>query len=157
VVLDANILVSALLTPLGPPGRVLELALVGEVVMYYDSRIMAEYREVLGRPKYPFSSAQIAALLDQLQAVGVPTIGAPSVRLPDPDDAPFAEVAEQAQAWLVTGNLRHYPGLRCAIGPASFLAAEQTRAAAPPEAHGRPQMVPPPGITHTRGAGQSSP
>jgi len=45
--------------------------------------------------------------------------------LPDPDDRPFLEVAREAGAALVTGNLKHYPpesrrGVE-ALGPAAFL------------------------------------
>jgi uncharacterized protein len=30
-------------------------------------------------------------------------------RLPDPDDACFLSLARTTEAWLVTGNLKHYP------------------------------------------------
>ena len=36
-----------------------------------------------------------------------------SVDLPDPTDLPFLEVADAAQACLVTGNARHFPKKHC--------------------------------------------
>ena len=46
-VIDTNILVSALLSPSGSPAKVLDHVLNGNVVMCYDSRMIAEYQEVL--------------------------------------------------------------------------------------------------------------
>jgi putative PIN family toxin of toxin-antitoxin system len=122
-VLDTNILVSALLTPSGRPARVVDMALAGEVSACYDTRIVAEYRDVLSRPKFPFRPEEVSAMLDQLLATGLAVIGGPQLVLPDPDDAPFAEVAVLVQAPLVTGNLRHYPGLSLAVSPSEFLAS----------------------------------
>jgi predicted nucleic acid-binding protein len=49
-----------------------------------------------------------------------------NIELPDPDDLPFIEVSQAAQAdALVTGNVRHYPAAsRHGIGvltPAEFM------------------------------------
>ena len=46
VVLDTNVLVSGLLNPYGPPGRIVQLAAAGELQLCLDARILAEYREV---------------------------------------------------------------------------------------------------------------
>ena len=44
------------------------------------------------------------------QAPGQPAAAVPlPVRLPDPDDAPFLEVAAATESILVTGNSRHFP------------------------------------------------
>lgn len=109
VVLDTNILVSALLSPYGPPARVLDLVLAGEVRLAFDDRLMAEYREVLARPKFNFSPQDVQALLDFLEVEGEPVVSLPlSVALPDVDDLPFLEVAAQVGAMLITGNKDHY-------------------------------------------------
>jgi hypothetical protein len=48
------------------------------------------------------------------------------VNLPDPDDAPFIEVALAADVPLVTGNERHFPaetqGGCLVLSPAGFVA-----------------------------------
>ncbi|MDR1187072.1 MAG: putative toxin-antitoxin system toxin component, PIN family [Bifidobacteriaceae bacterium] len=125
-VLDTNILVSALLAPSGKPARVVDMVIAGEVSVCYDARILAEYREVLSRSKFPFRPSESSALIDQLRATGLPVIGASRISLPDPDDEPFAEVADWTGAWLVTGNLRHYPGLARAVSPEGFLVSWST-------------------------------
>jgi putative PIN family toxin of toxin-antitoxin system len=126
VVLDTNVLVSALLSPFGPPARVLDLALSGEIRLAYDDRMMAEYREVLARPKFGFAPGDVADLLAFLEADGEPvTARALPCKLPDADDLPFLEVAAHAEATLVTGNTAHYPisarGAVSVLTPAEFL------------------------------------
>jgi uncharacterized protein len=111
VVLDTNILVSALLTPHGAPGRVIDLLLNGDLTPCFDDRIMAEYREVLARPKFGFDSTYVEAFLDNLEGEGQRVIAAPiHVKLPDPDDRIFLEVAAASGAeYFITGNIRHFP------------------------------------------------
>ena len=110
IVPDTNVLVSGLLSPQGPPGRVLDLVTSGAVVVLYDDRTIAEYREVLARPHFRFGTARVAALLDQIEAEGELVPSPPlSVTLPDLDDLPFLEVAAAGAAdALVTGNQRHF-------------------------------------------------
>jgi putative PIN family toxin of toxin-antitoxin system len=126
VVLDTNVLVSALLSPFGPPARVPDLALGGEIRLAYDDRVMAEYREVLARPKFGFSPEDVADVLAFLEGDGEPVTALPlSCELPDADDLPFLEVAAHAEATLVTGNTAHYPasfrGAVVVLTPAEFL------------------------------------
>lgn len=114
IVLDTNVLVAGLLNPHGPPGRLVDLIVAGEVRVAYDDRLLAEYREVLTRPKLPFDPDDVQELLRNLTSDGLPVVARPSgAALPDPDDLPFLEVATAARAdALVTGNLRHFPS-RC--------------------------------------------
>ncbi len=127
IVLDTNVLVSGLLNPYGPPGRIVQGVAAGELAVCFDARIMCEYQEVLARPAFPFRTDQIDALLEEIRAEGEP-IAAPPLpsRLPDPDDEPFLEVAIAAFAdYLGTGNVRHFPakhrrGIRV-VTPAKFL------------------------------------
>ncbi len=112
VVLDTNVVVSAFLTPSGVPAEVLRRALGGEPVPLYDERILAEYREVLERPRFKLDTEDVTAVLELLAAKGERVTAAPLVlvKLPDPDDLPFIEVAVAGQAdALVTGNPRHFP------------------------------------------------
>ncbi len=133
VVLDTNILVSALLSPFGPPSRVLDLVLAGDLVAAFDDRILAEYREVLARPKFHFAPEDVAAVFICLETAGEPVTARPlAATLPDPDDLPFLEVAAQTEAWLITGNADHFPvdvrGTARVLRPAEFLAEWQQRA-----------------------------
>ena len=111
IVLDTNVLVSGLLNPHGSPGRCLDLILDGDLTPLFDDRILAEYRDVLLRPRFGFDPRDVDVLVDYLIAEGQ-ALGAPplDLTLPDPDDLPFLEVAIAGIAdALVTGNLRHFP------------------------------------------------
>lgn len=111
IVLDTNVIVSGLLNPHGKPGTILQMVASRAVTICYDARIIDEYREVLLRPKFPISEAEVDATLEQIEAAGhlVTTTPLPQ-NLPDPDDEPFLEVALAGGAeYLITGNVRHYP------------------------------------------------
>ena len=55
VVLDTNILVSALWSKGGIPSKIVKMVLERELVICYDFRIMNEYKNVLNRPKFSFN------------------------------------------------------------------------------------------------------
>lgn len=114
LVLDTNVLVSGLLNPHGPPGRILESLMAERLVALFDDRILREYRIVLARRKVAFEPAATELVLATLESTGEHVVAAPlDVRLPDPDDLPFLEVAASAFASaLVTGNARHFAPTR---------------------------------------------
>jgi putative PIN family toxin of toxin-antitoxin system len=111
IVVDTNVLVSGLLTPFGPPGVVVAQIVSGSVSLCYDARILTEYADVLRRKAFAFSETSIAALLGAVEANGQLVLPAPlRLRLSDPDDEPFLEIAVASMAdYLVTGNVRHFP------------------------------------------------
>lgn len=110
IVVGTNILVSGLLSPLGIPGRIIDLILSRQVRVAYDDRILIEYQNVLSRKKFGFPVDQIDRILAvfnfQQKAITVPW---PFQPLPDPDDAVFLEVALATSKVLVTGNIKHFP------------------------------------------------
>jgi putative PIN family toxin of toxin-antitoxin system len=143
VVLGTNVLVSALLSPFGPPGQILDLILAGDIRLAYDDRILAEYRQVLARPRFRFDQQAVADLLDYLVATGEPVSTQPlTASLPDPYDLPFLEAAATllsrggafSGTLLIASNLRHFPADTCGdvqvLAPATFLARWQTSQAA---------------------------
>jgi len=111
VVIDTNILVSALLQPLGLPAAVLMLALSGEVQLCVSDAVFAEYNEVIRRPHLKRPPAVIEGTLQSIRKLGHWV--KPSVRVEectDLDDNAFLECAQAAEAdYLVTGNQRHFP------------------------------------------------
>lgn len=128
IVLDTNVLVSALLNPHGSPARLLDLILLGKLVPLYDDRILLEYRQVLSRERFGFEMPQVEALLQFIEEEGIKIIAPP---LPshgsDPDDLMFLEVALSGRAGaLITGNVKHFPSnMRRGVhvlNPAAFLA-----------------------------------
>jgi putative PIN family toxin of toxin-antitoxin system len=110
VVLDTNVLVSGMLSANGPPARIVEAALAGDIQPVFDFQILAEYEDVLRRPELRLPGAAVERLLGSLELVGLEVAAPPwPLDLPDPDDAAFLAVAAAAACPLVTGNLRHYP------------------------------------------------
>jgi len=127
VVVDTNVLVSGLLTPYGPAGSIVRMISAGELSLCYDARLLAEYRDVLLRPRFPFHRAEVEDLCDSIDAHGELVAAGPLVTpLPDPDDEPFLEVALAGGVeFLITGNLRHFPesstcGMRV-VSPGEFV------------------------------------
>ena len=128
IVLDTNILVSGLLNSQGNPAQVLTLALAGAVQACHDERILAEYAEVLARPRFKFDSKQVREVLNKIETDGLAIDASEesNLNLPDTDDETFLAVALAASAdFLVTGNLADYPPDKrrgCAVvSPAAFM------------------------------------
>lgn len=127
VVLDTNVLVAAFLRPCGLPGRILRFVLQGAIEIVVTEAILAEYREVLLRPKFRLARRDVEAVLNQLRAFGFPAPCFPEpLHLPDPDDLPFLEAALASGAVvLVTGNGKDFPPEQCrgvrVVTPAEFL------------------------------------
>jgi putative PIN family toxin of toxin-antitoxin system len=111
VVLDTNVLVSGLLSPFGPPGEIVRMVSAGTIRLCVDARLLTEYEQVLLRPRFGLDPDSVAALVDYIDATGYKAASVPlGMRLPDPDDEAFLEVAIACGAeYLVTGNLAHFP------------------------------------------------
>ncbi len=109
-VIDTNIVVSGLLNPHGASARVLDAVLDGRVKLVYDARIMAEYRDVLHRPRLKLAPEKITAFLSGLQSQMVVTPSPLAAAGPDADDIVFVEAAlATSDKTIVTGNLADYP------------------------------------------------
>ncbi len=111
VVLDTNIVISALLKPTGAEANVFRLALHGTYLFYVSEEVLREYEDVARRPKFKRTQPTVTALLKSIRNSA--EIVVPSRRLSiskDDSDNRFLEAAEAAQAdYLVTGNKRHFP------------------------------------------------
>lgn len=114
-VIDTNVLVSALISP-HPTAATVQIVskmLVGEITPVYCREILAEYREVLGRKKFGFPKDLVDNMLAVIEKYGLfVTPGPTSVELPDKKDLPFYAVVSEKQedgAYLITGNLKHFP------------------------------------------------
>lgn len=113
-VLDTNVLVSALLNKSSVPAMILDEAADGSIAPLYDDDILAEYEDVLHRKKFPFAERDIRAVIEAIKSRGVHVeAGAVDATLPDMDDVIFYAVVmekrKETDAYLVTGNLKHFP------------------------------------------------
>ena len=127
VVLDTNVLISALLKPGSVPDRAIEAFGSSGGTLLYDARIEAEYREVAHRRKFRAVPAERRdALLARVLAEGerIAHVDSFEGAMIDDDDRMFVEVAIDGGAHaLVTGNLKHFDaGLGFEVfGPAELL------------------------------------
>lgn len=125
-VIDTNILVSALLTPGGVSAQLVLAMRSQAMTPVVSQEILAEYTEVLNRPRFGFANERVARLLEDLK--GLALFVKPQLTslkdLPDPDDAPFIAAALAANCIVITGNSKHFPistGLKI-LSPSAALA-----------------------------------
>jgi putative PIN family toxin of toxin-antitoxin system len=69
-VLDTNVLVSGLLSPSGNEASIILAIHQGMVRPCFTEEIVAEYSEVLARPKFAFPPDEIAALIEMFRRAG---------------------------------------------------------------------------------------
>ncbi len=125
-VIDTNVLVSALLKNGSVPSLVLAESLKGDIIPVLNDEIMAEYTDVLHRPKFNFDKAAVQVLLDELEKRGVYSDhGVIFDEIPDPKDVVFyavlMEKRKEYDTYLVTGNLKHFPLRTYIVTPREML------------------------------------
>ena len=128
VVLDTNVIVSASISSVGSPAKIIQdWVLSGMVHTVTNPQVVAEYREVIRRAKflrYKFPPLWLEDLIED--SIQLPDSELWPYPCPDPKDTPFLALAHASGAWLVTGNLKHFPetarnGVRV-LSPADYLA-----------------------------------
>ena len=126
-VIDTNVFISALITknPEAATVKVLEAVMGGELVPLYHKDILAEYNEVLHRNKFKIDDEIIQALTDSIMKYGVEVFPQSTGEIfVDMDDLIFYEVAMEKRdddAYLVTGNQKHYPIKDFIVTPAEMM------------------------------------
>ena len=124
-VIDTNVLVSALWTKndKAPTYRLLQLMQQGVFIPLYNEEILSEYDDVLNRPKFHFSRKSIDIIIEFIREYGIESNRMPyNDEMPDEDDRVFYEVAlSKDDAYLVTGNLKHFPTTPIVVTPAEML------------------------------------
>ena len=87
--------------------------------------MLAEYREVLARPKFGLEKETIEAVVAELLNHSLNVDAPPSgVVLPDPKNIVFYNVVLAKRddgAYLVTGNIKHFPACSFVVTPREFL------------------------------------
>lgn len=112
VVIDTNVVVSANLRDEGLPAAILDLAAHKKILMCVSEVVLAEYKEVLNRPRLKIPPRRIARSLAVIRKTSLlvkPTRTVTVIEDDDPDNR-LLECAHAAGAdYLVTGNTRHFP------------------------------------------------
>lgn len=122
IVLDTNVLVSALWSADSKPAGIVNSVLGRKNTICCDYRIISEYYTVLRRPKFGFAEWDIQNLLGFITSNGLSVIAdpLPHISFADESDKKFYEVAKFCHAPLITGNIKHYPQDNCIITVADF-------------------------------------
>lgn len=130
IVIDTNVLVSALIKPGSSPELIILMILNDQVGLYISSDIFQEYRKVMSRGKFGkyLNSKSIKSFLTEIKrrAVEISPQVAVQVVKEDPADNKFLECALEAKAdFFITGNKRHFPFKKFhetrIVTPAEFL------------------------------------
>ena len=131
-VIDTNVLLSALLSKNEDSAtvKVLDAVFEGKIIPLYHQDILIEYNEVLHREKFHLREEVIRTVLDAVKQYGVPVFPQPTgAVLIDMDDLIFYEVAMEKRdddAYLVTGNQKHYPFRDFIVTPAEMIKIIET-------------------------------
>lgn len=131
-VLDANVLISAFLSPTAAPSRILQLWLNGDFELIVSPHLLSEVERVLAYPKLRarVDSSEADEFVDLLRrtAVLVPDT-AVTARSADAADDYLISLAEASRAVLVSGD-KHVLALADSFPidtPAKFLVRLETR------------------------------
>ena len=132
-VIDTNVFVSALLSKNNDAAtvKVLRAILDGKIVPLYHDDILAEYDDVLHRERFNFREDSVQIVLNAVKKFGVEIFPRSTGEiLIDMDDLIFYEIAMEKQeddAYLVTGNQKHYPIRKFIVTPTEMMKIVENR------------------------------
>ena len=124
-VIDTNVFVAAFLSRHSDSAtvQVVNTLLKKGICPLYNQEIIDEYQDVLHREKFHFPSEAIDSIINSIQEFGINSERISSSEIfPDPKDVVFYEVAlSKENAYLVTGNKKHFPQTPIVVTPAEML------------------------------------
>ncbi len=130
IVLDANVLVSGIINPHGPSGRIVDLLRFGALSLVVDDRILSEYRDVLERPEIQelVTRKDYRYIVEYLERNSTHVLCTTFISdRPDHFDAPFLEAALESGSPIVTGYFKYFPEEKkrgtMVKSPSEFIAA----------------------------------
>lgn len=125
-VIDTNVIVSAIINPNSVPGKILKFVSVGMIVPFIDDEILNEYISVISRKEFKFKKEDID-YVQQLfgeKALKVDRT-VTDEQFADKKDVVFYEITltgrKNTNAFLVTGNLKHFPKKPFVVSPREML------------------------------------
>ena len=119
-VLDANVLISAILSPRGSPARLVLAWQAGAFDLVVSPLLLAEVRRALAFPKLerlvpPGDADAFVGWLSRPAKLAIDPGGLPPVRSDDPDDDYLIALAAAERALLVSGDV-HLTSLPNRVG-----------------------------------------
>jgi putative toxin-antitoxin system toxin component, PIN family len=121
IVLDTNIILSAILNGNGQPAKIFDLFLDKEASLYYSEAMIDEYKDVLSRERFKIPKEKVGRVINIIRKLGINIDPITSIfPMTDESDRIFHDTAENATAWLITGNIKHYPNKDFILTPSDF-------------------------------------
>lgn len=121
-VFDTNVLISSFLTKRTDTAtaQVVDAISSGLIIPLYNQEILDEYTDVLHRAKFSFSEERIGRLMTMIRQYGLAVNPSPTGEI-----LVFYEVVMEKReddAYLITGNIRHFPEGDFIVTPAEMMA-----------------------------------
>lgn len=124
--IDTNVVVSAMLKEKSIPGRLMDMINAGSIIPLMHKEILDEYQDVLNRRQFSFGKKRIADILCRFKSSGIfLDKEAAEEDFIDESDRVFYEIVLEKrktdEAYLVTGNARHFPKRHFVVTPREML------------------------------------
>lgn len=125
-VIDTNVIVSAMLKHNSIPGIILDYVTNKTIVPLLNREIMDEYKDVLTRNKFGFDEVDVNNSINIIKENAIFLEREESFEnFVDEGDVVFYEIVMSARntmdAYLITGNLKHYPVRNFVVTPKEML------------------------------------
>ena len=125
-VIDTNILVSYMWVEKSNPGTIIKFVFDDIIVPLLNEEILSEYYEVLTRNKFGFKKDIVDSVISKIKSKAIFLEKEQTLEeFIDSDDIVFYEIVLSARctmdAYLVTGNIKHYPIRNYVVTPRQML------------------------------------
>lgn len=126
-VIDTNVLVSSLLKFKSIPWYITYLVEDNTIIPLFNNEILEEYYDVLMRNDFDFDQKKVEELIQSIKTKGIFIEKERIIEdFIDKDDIVFFEIVMGARstmdAYLVTGNMKHYPVRSYVVTPREMIA-----------------------------------
>lgn len=125
-VIDTNVIVSSMLKKHSIPWQIVNLVRKNIIVPLLNKEILQEYFNVITRNKFNFDNKLIQETIGQIKSKSIYLEREQTLEdFVDKDDVVFFEIVMSARntmdAYLITGNMKHYPIRSYVVTPAQML------------------------------------
>ena len=125
-VIDTNVIVSAMLKADSVPGLIVKYVDSGVIIPLVNEEILSEYYQVINGNKFGFSEFEINKLFNGIKEKAITLTRQQTLEeFIHKDDIVFFEIVMSARqrmdAYLITGNIRHYPVRNYVVTPRQML------------------------------------
>ena len=125
-VIDTNVVVSSFIKEDSIPNKIINMALDGPIIPLLNDEILREYREVLIRNEFGLTEEVVERFVSGLEKKAIFLDRSQTDEtFTDSDDVVFYEIVltarETEEAYLITGNKKHFPSKPFVVTPREML------------------------------------